>query len=520
MSEKHGGVASPGAPIGRLELYATVFVCGAAVMVLEILGTRIIGPVFGVSLFVWTALLAVTLASLAAGYYGGGVLVDRKPERRTLGLAVLVAGLAVGITPAISGAVLAMTDGLGPRAGSLLSAAILFGPSLVVLGAVGPIAIRLSIRDLSGTGHRVGGMYAVSTGGSLLGTLVTSFVLIPSLETKYILMGTAVLLIALGAVPLARSGRPAALAAVLVPALGLTSTGSSLPSGITILDQAHSPYGVVQVIDDANRGVRLLRADHSIIGAQIKDGAYAAFAFLHQLEVLRFMRPQAKDLLQIGLGIGSLPVALKRYGIKADVVEIDPAVVQFAKDYFGFSTTGDSIVEDARTYLQRTDRRYDLIVHDTFTGGATPEHLLSIEVLRRIKAILRPGGVLALNFVGYDTGPHAEAAYAVARTVRAVFPTVRVFRDSAPEHSSVGNLTFFATDSTLDFRIPDGATFENETCENAQRSFTSWEVLRQVPDGPLITDARNPLARLQLASAENHYAAMRKLLPPAVWLIQ
>jgi len=225
-------------------------------------------------------------------------------------------------------------------------------------------------------------------------------------------------------------------------------------------------------------------------------------------------------MLEIGLGIGSLPLILDREGIKADVVEIDPAVVRFAERYFGFAVRGAVHVEDARTYLARTEQRYDLIVHDTFTGGTTPDHLLSIEVVRRIHDLLRPGGVLVLNFVGYQDGPHAAASQAVARTIRAAFPVVRVFRDSAPEEGpgEPSNLIFFASDGPLEFTITPGARFENALCERIQRSFQHWAVLDDVGSGPPITDARNPLARLQLPAAEAHFEAMNKLLPVEVWL--
>jgi hypothetical protein len=202
-------------------------------------------------------------------------------------------------------------------------------------------------------------------------------------------------------------------------------------------------------------------------------------------------------------------------------VEIDPAVARLAREYFSFSTQGDVFVEDARTFLRLTGRRYDLIVHDTFTGGTTPEHLLSLEVVQRIHQLLNPGGVLALNFVGYQTGPAAEASWAVARTVRAVFPNMRVFRDSAPddEPAEPANLIFFASDGVLEFTVPAGFQFESRSCETILRSFQAWEVLKQVPDGALIiTDDCNPLARLQLPMANSHFTAMNELLPIDVWL--
>jgi SAM-dependent methyltransferase len=203
-----------------------------------------------------------------------------------------------------------------------------------------------------------------------------------------------------------------------------------------------------------------------------------------------------------------------------DVVEIDPSVVEFAKKYFGFSTRGEIHVEDARTYLRRSDRRYDVIVHDTFTGGTTPEHLLSVEVIRRIHDLLTPGGVVVLNFPGYDHGENAAGTWAVARTLRSVFPNMRAFRDGPAdeEPESPTNIVFFASDGDLEFRIPANTAFENPTCEQIQRSFPSWEIRAKVPDGPVVSDERNPMAALQLPVAEAHFAEMSKLLPREVWL--
>src|SRR6266540_4213938 len=495
-----GGVNLALPAVARAELLVTVFATGAAVMLIEILGTRIIGPVFGISLFVWSALLAVTLGSLSIGYYVGGVLVDRAPSLRLLCFVVAAAGVLLGFVPMLSRAVLSAADGLGPRAG--------------------PLVVRVATKDLRAAGHGVGAVYAVSTAGSLLGTLVTAFLLIPAFETDRILLGTAVCLTLIGAISLARRWRRSALVAVLAPVLASAAPESPLPPGIQVVDRSRSLYGLIEVIDDTNRGVRLLRADHSILGAQWLRDRTAAFAFIHLLESVRFLRPAAHEILQIGLGAGSLPSILRARGINVEVVEIDPAVVRFARTYFGFSTEGEVHVEDARTYLRRTARRYDVIVHDTFTGGTTPEHLLSVEVIRRIRELLRPGGVLVLNFVGYHEPPNAEASWAVARTLRAVFAAVRSFRDSGPnDHAETpGNLVFFASDGGLDFTVPANAQFENEACEHVSRSFQNWEVLRGVPDGAIITDERNPLASLQLAVAEAHFEAMNKFLPSEVWL--
>src|SRR3954466_14229270 len=98
--------------LGQAEMYGTVFACGAAVMVIEILGTRVIGPVFGVSLFIWSALIAVTLSSLAVGYYVGGALADRMPTRRLFGGVVVAAGILLGLATPASALVLSLGETL------------------------------------------------------------------------------------------------------------------------------------------------------------------------------------------------------------------------------------------------------------------------------------------------------------------------------------------------------------------------------------------------------------------------
>lgn len=510
---------APPTPLARWETYVTVLVSGAVVMLIEIIGTRIIGPVYGVSLFVWAALLSVTLCALAIGYYWGGVLIDRVPNAARLGWALLFGGIALGLVPIVAPMVLESTSGWGPRLGPLVAALLLFVPSLAALGMAGPMVVRLASTDIETSGRRVGHVYAVSTAGSLAGTLITSFWLIPAYDTYTIVIGGSAALIAMGGLVLARRRKPFAAAALLVPVLASLAPEPVLPENIKIVARERSLYGLVEVIDDTARRVRYLRSDHSIIGAHWIADQSAAFAFLHVLEVLPFMRPDGKDLLVIGLGTGALPSALAKRGIRADVVEIDPAVATFAEQYFGYTPTGDVHLEDARTFIRRTEKTYDFIVHDTFTGGSTPEHLLSVEVIRQLRTLLRPGGVLALNMVGFQQGPRASATWAVARTLRAVFPTVRAFRDSPIDRhpDNTTNIIFFASDRTVDPTVHAGSRFSDPFCARVLPALSGWEVLQDVPSGDIITDAHNPLGRLQLAVAEEHSEAMGKMLPRAVW---
>jgi predicted membrane-bound spermidine synthase len=119
-------------------LFITVFVTGAAVLMLELLGTRIIAPFYGASIYVWSALISVTLVFLASGYFVGGKLADRRPQSAILYLFILLAGLSVTLLSVVDSRVLAATDALGPRWGALGSAFILFSLPMFFLGTITP----------------------------------------------------------------------------------------------------------------------------------------------------------------------------------------------------------------------------------------------------------------------------------------------------------------------------------------------------------------------------------------------
>jgi predicted membrane-bound spermidine synthase len=181
---------------GRAGLFLTVFMTGTAVMVIELLGTRMIAPFYGASLYVWSSLISVTMIALAIGYFVGGRWADRA-QRTGLSLIIAIAALLTLLIPWITRPVLLATDPLGLRAGAFVSSLILFLPSLTMLGMVGPFAIKLSTSRLDGIGSSAGSIYAVSTVGSVVGTLVLGFFLFPLLGSREILIGLGVALLVL-----------------------------------------------------------------------------------------------------------------------------------------------------------------------------------------------------------------------------------------------------------------------------------------------------------------------------------
>jgi MFS family permease len=180
-----------------------VFICGAVVMSFEILGSRVLAPNFGSSVFVWGSLISVFLAGLSAGYYLGGWLADRNPSSRKLGLMIIVPGILFLTFPLYSTPVsdwLFVKD-LGVRLSPLLASLILFLIPSVFLGIVSPYTAKLMICSLHTSGKTIGTLYALSTFGSIIGTLITSFYLITIAGTNALIMGQGIILIVI-AIPL------------------------------------------------------------------------------------------------------------------------------------------------------------------------------------------------------------------------------------------------------------------------------------------------------------------------------
>jgi hypothetical protein len=173
-----------------------VFICGALVMSYEILGSRVLAPNFGSSVFVWGSLISVFLAGLSAGYYLGGRIADIRPSTKKLGLIICLPGVLFIAFPLYGAQIsdwIFMKD-LGIRLSPLLASLILFFIPSVLLGMVSPYTVKLMICSLHTSGTTVGTLYALSTLGSIVGTLVTSFYLITIAGVKILIMGQGIIL--------------------------------------------------------------------------------------------------------------------------------------------------------------------------------------------------------------------------------------------------------------------------------------------------------------------------------------
>jgi spermidine synthase len=445
------------API-RIFLTLAAVAAGASVMAIEVAGARLLGPFYGVSLFVWTALITVTLGCLAVGAALGGLQADRGRSPDVLFGLLSAAGAAALLVPAARPAVLAATAPLGPRLGALATAALLFGPSLLPLGAVSPWVVRLVAGDLSHVGRAAGYLGAASTAGSLAGTLATGFYLAAWLGVSRVFTLVGALLLGLAVIYFVAFRRRWRALLLVALAGGVPGEPARVPkvmaNGTTVseITRRDGFYGRVQVVDYryGTAHTREMLIDGLVQGGVDVASGLSVYEHVYFLELLsRAARPRARSCLVVGLGPGLVPAWFEREGVRTDVVEINPDVVALAREHFGYRPSGRVRIEDARRVLREAGEPYDLVILDVFTGDATPGHVLTREALRDLRSHLAPGGLLVLNLAG-SLRRETFGTASVVKTLESVFDTVTLHPTFDPEAGEGwGNVVVLASDVPL-----------------------------------------------------------------------
>jgi len=181
----------------KFTLEIVAFFCGAVVMAFEIVGSRMLGPYVGTSMFAWTSIIGVILLSLSIGYFWGGRIADMRPRADILSLFIFLSALFIIITLVVKESVLEILlrsiDNI--HVVSVIASLVLFAIPSILLGMVSPFAVRIKMKSLEKSGSTVGNLYAISTVGSIVGVFLAGFFLIPTLKITNILMLLAIILI-------------------------------------------------------------------------------------------------------------------------------------------------------------------------------------------------------------------------------------------------------------------------------------------------------------------------------------
>ena len=441
-------------------LFAKILITGGIVLALELAASRVLTPFFGVSLYVWSAILSVTLIALALGYKFGGVLAGRLGREKSLlffavsgALAALWLDLCVWTYPLLFWP---LSD-FDLVAGSIAACTYLLFVPLVILSALNPVLVALLDDKKSGGDHGAGSVFFISTIGSVLGVFFAAYGLMPHLTNYKTIVLLAALAAGLSVLMLLmirnfgdKNYRRALVLSVLAFVIAVGTFASGGLERFThlinynnkqwrMVHAAPSYFGHVQILDVYDKeGVLLTRSllTDGLLQNQFFRLGVSANLYTYALEKMGLeAAPELNKALVLGIAAGVVPMAYANSGFTVRAVDISPEIVKAAQDFLDFQPEKMAIdYQDARIAARRCERDYDVVAVDLFRGDGVPEHLVTQEFFSDIKNCLRDQGVIVMNsFV--DTADH-RAGYALLKTVATVFDEVAYYVRPPKEDSS------------------------------------------------------------------------------------
>jgi len=494
----------------RLFLGAVAFWSGAAVMAFELAGARLLMPAFGMGIEVWAVVIGASLGALAIGYGLGGKIIDARPGLVMPAVVLLLACAWLLLVRLLASRVTSAFAGMSLTTGACSSALAILGPPMLLFGMVPPMLARLLLGTTARTGTVVGGLMAAGTAGSVFGTMLAGLVLIPGLGVSKTLLILAAGTGGFSALLLVGGRRCKAAGLVTIIAIALTC-GSLLIQGklfkagrMGMLAEVEGVYGHLEVLE--HHGTRALVCNGifqtvtPVSGLGITSGTLIRAC--DYIELIPYFRPGCRDVLLIGVAGALHEQALTSYGITVHGVDIEPAMIPLAVEYFGLAI--QVTVADGRRFLVRSKGRFDAIILDAFVGGTVPEHLFTREAFELMGERLNEGGLLVVHVIGK---PGHVSTRAVARTVEEVFPHVRVVRSGMGEE--LQHVYLFASDKALEL----GSA---ERLELQDYGFTGQEFCSIESEGaPLLTDNKSGLVLLSsdiVAEHRKHSLTLRRQL--------
>lgn len=424
---------------GKLELI--VFVGGAVVMILELIGSRIMAPYLGTSLFVWTSIIGIILGALSLGYYLGGKFSVKNPTFSTLSSILFSASLLVLLITYIKDPVLSFSSSLGVKSGSVMATVFLMSLPSIVLGMISPYAVRLNMHDVDHSGGVAGNLYALSTIGSIFGTFLSGFYLIPTFGSTQIIFGLSAVL---AIVSLLGGKKIFKIIAIIIIGFSWWIFIQTPSPYVFEKDSAYNHIRVRDLYDngDSIRVLFMATEAHSVMYKNSEN----LFSEYHQAYKLdNLFAGKILNALTLGGGAYLAPRDfLDRFpDATMDVVEIDPEVTNTAIKYFNFKPNDRLTVyhEDGRIFINNSTKKYDVIYGDAFSSYySIPFHLTTVQAVKKMYDLLDDDGILVLNVISSLQGEKSLFLQAEYKTLLQYFPQVYIFpvRPNNPdEHQNI-----------------------------------------------------------------------------------
>jgi len=503
------------------QLYCISFIEGGVVMVTELAGAKLLTPFFGASLYSWASTLSITLLALMAGYYFGGY-VTTKPRFSSSDKIVwvfLLSGLLVLLMPFLGHFIMQRTISFSFFVGLVLSQLFFLFFPIFLMGMISPMIIFQVTKKAELSGRSAGNIYAISTSGGILFTMIFGFVIIPdygiSMPVK--LLGLAVCALALIFLlkeKLTVKKVPLALALILITAavsFNQASPGSFSPlAKTTMLNYSEGLLGELKVMDQVGfspngepvtiRKLKVNNIQQNYVFTKMPTQSLLYYVnFTKQL--VKFA-PRKQTGLLIGLGAGSLFKILYDQGIQVETVEIDRRIYDIGIKYFEMPEHFCTIT-DGRYFINVTKKKYDLIILDVIIGESVPGQLITLESFKRLGELLNPGGTLIIEHGGVNSFAGNAFVPSIAKTLNAAGFQVSIFNPLLSDQ--FGDVMFMATKEKFDvskYTVQPDVLIKAGPLSSYVLSLDNFDTA----DAVVLTDDNNKIDML----LKSHYLEVRK----------
>jgi spermidine synthase len=433
------------------------FITGMSITGMEISSSRLLAPYFGTSLFVWTNIVMVVMTALSIGYYVGGKLAERNSFDFLYKIITLAGLFCLSIPLLIFPLIkyLYLIQGFSTSAfiilGSLFFSIILFGLPLTLLGIVSPFLIKLATENREKIGDVSGKIFTLSTLGSIFGTFIPTFILIPNIGTRNTISAFAIILIILGQYNFYKKRYSIAVIAII---LILFSPQGFSKLEKNIIAEKESVYQFIEV--NKNNGVFYLSTDSGFGTQSIYNPISTTTGYYYDsFSILPYLIKTDKtiDVLIIGLAGGTIARGLnEEFGTKINMtgLEIDKNIIDLSKKYLGLENTPIDInITDGRIFLQSTKNKYDLIIVDAYQSEFhIPWTMTTKEFWQLNKNHLNEKGIIAINV--NSPKPDSQILESITNTISFVFSNVVLTKAT----NSIGfNYLLIASNNKIDLNL-------------------------------------------------------------------
>ena len=447
-------------------IFTLAIIEGFCVMASELLSAKFVAPYFGSSLYVWSAVLGITLSALMLGYYFGGFLSEKSKNKKTSVLFVLSLGATLLILmPFLASSIMSICIEMSVLSGVLTSLLIFLFPPLFLFGTSSPLLIDILNKGLNKAGKASGTIYSISTLGGIIATFLLGFYLIPEfgLTIPAVCVGSILLIAtAFGFFNLKKKVLAGANVIIILLAASNTVEANNADTGeYKLLYSAEGILGQIKVIEQPfttySRGThkgRLLYVNNTAQTiAYAENTRQTLWDWSYFYTGVSSLAKKDGDVLLLGLGGGTFYHQLTDLGYSVDAVELDQRIKDVAVKYFSVPEDANVIVDDARHFVNINKKKYDLVLMDLFLNETPPAHALTLESFEKVKSDLNEDGFIIINFYGFLTGDNGKAARSIIKTVKKCNLYTYVLPTPGEEHER--NLIIIGSKSEMNFNKID-----------------------------------------------------------------